>query len=474
MVNAAAAFDEGIRVASQVGEGAERIRGSLLHNLGVVHASQGDLLGAEKNLRSAVELQRKVLPSDHPDLISTTAWLAEILSARDQREAISMARSALASVEAHVLRTEFGLSTAAVAADARSMRGSAENILSVIARSGERTGVFLKPDLADDALAALQVIQESGTAVVATRAAYALLASSPDGAAVLRQIEDIRDQREEAARREALAAGQAAPSIPTTDSVSSGQLDAGLRELLSSVPTDILALTHAPTVRFIDIKAHLDPAEGWLGVTIGDTFSVVVLVTQGGVQINRVAEGAATLALRIQRLRSELDPSSLKSFDLVEAHALYGLFFDGLGTEFDNLSNLTAASDGALESLPLAVLVTRVAEDLADQTWSYQNSSWLSDRAVITITPSFAAALALRQRPDAAPAPEPFVGFGDPALAPPTSAASDASAKVLSQLMFLQGTPGAITDVRSLPSLPETSAQLEAMNDFLHPVTVRS
>lgn len=219
-------------------------------------------------------------------------------------------------------------------------------------------------------------------------------------------------------------------------------------------------------MRFLDIKAHLDPAEGWLGVTIGDTFSVVVLVTQGGVQINRVAEGAATLALRIQRLRSELDPSSLKSFDLVEAHALYGLFFDGLGTEFDNLSNLTAASDGALESLPLAVLVTRVAENSADQTWSYQNSSWLSDRAVITITPSFAAALALRQRPDAAPAPEPFVGFGDPALAPPTSATSDASAKVLSQLMFLQGTPAAVTDVRSLPSLPDTRAQLEAMNDF--------
>jgi CHAT domain-containing protein len=102
----------------------------------------------------------------------------------------------------------------------------------------------------------------------------------------------------------------------------------------------------------------------------------------------------------------------------VEAHALYGLFFDGLGTEFDNLSALTVASDGALESLPLAVLVTRVAEDPADQTWSYQNSSWLSDRAVITITPSFAAALALRERPDVAAAPDPFIGFGDPALAP--------------------------------------------------------
>jgi CHAT domain-containing protein/tetratricopeptide (TPR) repeat protein len=466
LVNAAAAFDEGIRVASQVGEPAERIRGSLLHNLGVVHASQGDLLGAEKNLRSAVELQRKVLPSDHPDLISTTAWLAEVLSARDQREAISMARSALASLEERGRRTEFGLSTAAVAADARSMRGSAENILSAIARSGERAGVFLRPDLADDALAALQVIQESGTAVVATRAAYALLASSPDGAAALRQIEDIRDQREEAASREALAAGQAAPSISTAVSASSGQLDARLRELLTSVPVDILALTHTPTVRLPDIAAHLDPAEGWLGVTIGDTFSVVVLVTQGGIQINRVSEGAAILAPRIQRLRSELDPGSQENFDLVEAHALYSSFFNGLGAEFDNLTALTVASDGALESLPLAVLVTRVAEDPANQTWSYQNSSWLSDRAVITITPSFTAALALRERPDVAAAPDPFIGFGDPALAPPTSAASDASAQVLSQLMFLQGTPAAVTDVRSLPSLPDTSAQLEAMNDF--------
>ena len=66
----------------------------------------------------------------------------------------------------------------------------------------------------------------------------------------------------------------------------------------------------------------------------------------GGIQINRVSEGAAILAPRIQRLRSELDPGSQENFDLVEAHALYSSFFNGLGAEFDNLTALTVASDG--------------------------------------------------------------------------------------------------------------------------------
>ena len=411
-------------------------------------------------------IRTTVLPADHPDVAATRAWLAEVLSRDGSPEAIAQARSALTILETRASRGAIGFSAAAVAAEARAARAAVENILSVFARSGDRRGEVLAPNVADDALAAIQIAQESGTAVVAARAASALLSADPRGAAILRQIEDLRDQREAAIRREAILAAGLDPGVGSPGAPSSAELDGQLMKLLGAVPRDILSLTSSPRLKFADLKPMLAQDEGWLGFVIGGSSTTVALVTSAGLQLISVPEGRDRITRRVDELRSELDPRTARRFDVIASHALYDVLLGTLGEPFTRLSRLIVASDGALESLPLSVLVTAVASSSDNPDQSYRQSSWLSDRAVITVTPSFVTALASQQAHSSASSRAGFLGFGDPALGPVQAAAADASASVLSKLMFLQGAPGALADVRALPSLPDTKVQLEAMNDL--------
>jgi CHAT domain-containing protein/tetratricopeptide (TPR) repeat protein len=460
------AFEEGLAATEKVGDSALRLHATLLHNMGVLLAGQNDLANAELRLRAALEIRRKILPADHPDTAASLAWLAEILSRAGSADAVAQARAALAIIEARRARGAIGVSAAAVAAEARSVRAIVENILSVFDRSGHRDGPVMTADVADDTLAALEFAQSSGTAVVAARAAAALLAADARGAALLRQIEDLRDQREAAARREALrSAGLEGGSGPP-DATSAADLDKKLNELLSSVPSDLLSLTTPPRLQFADLRPQLAMGEGWLSFVTGDTSSIVVLVTGEGVRLKSLPEGRLAIGRRVEELRQQLDPVSGKRYDLVASHELYELLFGSLNDVASGLSRLVVVSDGPLESFPLAALVTAIEPGQTDENQSYLHANWLSDRSVITLTPSFAVALTSKKPRPAAPNRADFIGFGDPVLGPAQTVSAVATERVYARLMLLQGTPTAIKDVRTLPSLPDTEAQLNTMNSL--------
>jgi CHAT domain-containing protein len=461
---AKSAFEEGLSVTEKVGDSALRLRATLLHNIGVLLAGQNDLANAERRLRAAIEIRRKILPDDHPDTAASLAWLAEILSRAGRDEAVAEARAALSIIEARKARGAIGFSASAVAAEARSVRAVVENILSVFNRSGHRDGPVMDADVADDALGALEIAQSSGTAVVAARAAAALLAADARGAALVRQIEDLRDQREAAARWEALlAAGLDGGSGPP-DASSTTDLDKRLNELLSSVPSDLLSLTSPPRLRFADLKPELVSGEGWLGFIIGDTSGTIVLVTAEGVRLRTLPEGRRAIGRRVEELRKELDPVAGRSYDLAASHDLYKLLFGKLNDIAGGLSRLVVVSDGPLESFPLAALVTAIEPGQTDENQAYLHAGWLSDRSVITLTPSFAVALTSKRSRPPAPNRADFIGYGDPVLGPPQTVSAAVTEQVYAKLMFLQGTASAIKDVRTLPSLPDTEAQLNTMN----------
>lgn len=456
------AFYKGLSVTAGLGDKGLRIRATLLHNLGVLVAGQSDLQYAERELRDAAAIRKKILPDDHLDTAASHAWLAEVLSREGRPEAISEAQAALSILRVRAGRTQIGLSVSAAAAQARSSRDIAQNILMVLARSGKQADGFVAPSFVDDALAALEIVQESGTAVVAARAAAQSLVTEPQGAATLRQIEDLRDQLDTAAIQEALDAAGSGQGAGQSKGPSSADLNAQLTRLLSDLPGSVLDFATTPRLQFADIKHTLVEGEGWLGFVIGDSSAVVALVTREGLQLGIVPEGRELIAKRVQELRQALDPRTTPRFDLAASHRLYRSLFNEFGDAFTHLTRLVVASDGALESLPLGLLVTAVGSPNADDDISYRQASWLSDQAVITVTPSFANALSSESIHLSASASAGFIGFGDPALGPAQQV--DASAELLAKLMFVQGAPDAVKDVRSLPSIPETKVQLEAMS----------
>jgi CHAT domain-containing protein len=110
-------------------------------------------------------------------------------------------------------------------------------------------------------------------------------------------------------------------------------------------------------------------------------------------------------------------PKSLP-FDPSKAHVLYhGLLgnIEDLIVDADGTGkNLLIVPSGALTALPLQVLVTEQPKDV--ETGNYTRISWLAKRHALTTLPSVASLRSLRRGAKSSAAPEPFVGFGDPAL----------------------------------------------------------
>src|SRR5262245_35355130 len=111
------------------------------------------------------------------------------------------------------------------------------------------------------------------------------------------------------------------------------------------------------------------------------------------------------------------DASSLLPFDLALAHAFYKTLF-GPAEGLIKDKNLLIVPSGPLTSLPLAVLVTEPQKltgpaALAD----YRRANWFGTRQPISVLPSVASLAALRHNARPSEASNPYVGFGDPALA---------------------------------------------------------
>jgi CHAT domain-containing protein/Tfp pilus assembly protein PilF len=458
-------FAKGIEISEHLGDSGLAMKALLLNNRGVLDLDQGKFEKASISFEEALNIRTKILPSDHKDLAVSYAWFAEDLSRLSDPNALDHARKALAIVLSRGSRLAgIGVPVSAVAAEARTSRAVVEKILSVIARNGSRDDAYLPPDVADDALAALQIAQSSGTAVIAARAATALLSSKASTAPLLRELSDLNDKREAAARWEATRAAGATPGR-TLAGGTSKEIQAQIEMRLGALGPDISELVRPPKLTFSAIQQNLEVSQGWLGVVVGSQNTSVVLVTSRGVQISLVGQGSTGITKRVQHLVEQLDPSARMPFDLKASHDLYDTLFGSFSDTLKGLGSLVVCADGPLESLPLAVLVTSDSGQRAnDEAESYRRADWLSNRSIIQLTPSFSALLTSRLGQQVAGPSQSFIGFGNPSLGPAEDTGNLATASELGHLYNLQGTTKAVAKVLELPSLPETAIQLTAMD----------
>ena len=115
---------------------------------------------------------------------------------------------------------------------------------------------------------------------------------------------------------------------------------------------------------------------------------------------------------------AEIDGRFLRilPFDLQRAHQLYKAL---LGPVQDIIKgkHLLVVPSGALTSLPFNVLVTEAPKAAMPAEFAdYRQAAWLGIRQPISVLPSVASLAALRRHAKSSAAPDPFLGYGDPAL----------------------------------------------------------
>jgi CHAT domain-containing protein len=170
--------------------------------------------------------------------------------------------------------------------------------------------------------------------------------------------------------------------------------------------------------------------------------------------------GAKALADEVTALRASLEPRrnpNLVPFQAARAYALYDKLVGPAEPLLTGLYNLLVVPDGALQSLPMAVLVTRLPQQDPERIEDHRNIAWLARDYAVTVLPAVSSLRALREFANTEHASAPFLGIGDPVL-------KGKSGRTTGTLVsFFRGATVDVEEVRALLPLPETAAELHTI-----------
>jgi CHAT domain-containing protein len=318
--------------------------------------------------------------------------------------------------------------------------------------------------LAVEAFAAAQ-IPRGGEAAKALNAMAARVASADPALRTLtRDFQDAQRQRE---RLHILLGADTLKPVEERDAKREERLkqqvrqaeerEAQLERRLQAEAPRYMRLTSARPVPVADLAPLLRPTEALAFFLPTPNATFVLLVRDGKVYLHRATVGWRALTEKVKALRATLDlgDGAPRAFDLTIAHELYQTLLAPVATPLAGVTHLFVVPAGPLLSLPLGLLVTKPSAPGGDG--DYRNTPWLARDMAISVLPSVAALGELRAVATRSAAPQPFLGFGDPAFA-----GQRGSTRALQDVLALCRLDGGI-DVellRSLPRLRETAQEL--------------
>jgi len=201
----------------------------------------------------------------------------------------------------------------------------------------------------------------------------------------------------------------------------------------------------------------LGPHEALLAYAVWDDSTFLWVVRRDQASMHSVEIGKKALDKAIAELRNDLDLSvaTAQSFNTMKAYELYQKLFAVAEPSLKGVQHMFVVPDGALQSLPLGVLVTKKTKG-AD----YRNASWLAKKYALATLPSVSSLRALRTFAQATQASKPFMGFGDPVL---KGHPGDNRGIKLKKYFKPQGGVDVEMVRTRLAPLPETANELMAM-----------
>ena len=241
-------------------------------------------------------------------------------------------------------------------------------------------------------------------------------------------------------------------------------------------------LTGVRPMKLAAARALLGPDEVLMTFMTIDEQTAMIATRGGEAQLHIINMGAAELSSLVDRIRRGLDPTQmsdiadLHNFDAATAHALYTKLFAPAEDLLKGARHIFVVPDAALTSLPVGVLLTEAPKTDRYEFDAYRYMPWLANRFAISVLPSVSALRSLRQLAGRPVSRTAMLGIGDPLLAdhPNLSGPSPAEMQV-NQFTAMRGRGASVPDlfrnngladveaVKSLPSLPDTKDELEAL-----------
>jgi CHAT domain-containing protein len=235
-------------------------------------------------------------------------------------------------------------------------------------------------------------------------------------------------------------------------------------------------LIHPVPIGVDKVQSLLKSDEALLAYLVDEKASYVFVVRPGQAPVlHKLNSGQHALGNTVNHLREALQnpqQDGLKSFDLKVANGLYNMIFKPLEAELAGVKHIFAVTDGALQQLPLHLLVkTKPPATPDSQHGDYAHADWLAKHYAFSYLPAVHSLAYLRGNRNlrqGSHAKAPFIGFGDPLLKESLVAKANQMSEQFQQLgqfVSLGGDPSAT--LRELPRVPQTATALKDIASLL-------
>jgi CHAT domain-containing protein/tetratricopeptide (TPR) repeat protein len=247
-----------------------------------------------------------------------------------------------------------------------------------------------------------------------------------------------------------------------------GVLEERIKFLSNKVFADFpayAALTSREPMPLKSTQALLSPDEALVNYALGSDWSYIWAVGKESVGFERVEVKRSDLEAAVAALRGSLDPEGVQglgdvpAFDTTKAYELYEKLFAPIEKHLEGIRHVMVVPDGALQSLPLGVLVTEKPQGSFTDFSGYRQVPWLAKKYALSTLPSVGSLKALRMFAKKAVSEEPFKGFGDPVL----DGGSESRGSVQMASLFRGGPIVDGKALRKLGRLSDTADELKAI-----------
>ena len=430
--------------------------GGSLNNFALLYDSQGRYAEAALLYRRTLSIYEKALGLEHPNVGTALGSMAYSLKRQGRtREGLPLARRTTQMLAARFAPADDS-GRAAALAEQRTRAWNFDLHVALL-HEAELTAHA-------EGFSVAQLARASDTAEQVARMAARTAAGSDALAGAARERQDLFARLQSLDRRIVEAA-----SRPANQRNAEGE--ARVKSDAEAAKKSLVALHARLAVEFPQYAELASPkplpladAQKLLGA---DEAMVLFLVTaeEGFAWFLRKDESLwlklpiarQELADKVAKLRAQLDlgaddPARILSrpFDYALAHELYTKLLAPGERLLAGVRHLIVVPDGALTSLPPAVLVS-------DKPGAGE-PAWLSQRFAITVLPAAGSLRALRAFARQKPANEPFIGFGDPLL----DGSGDARRMKIAAL-YSRGAVADTREVKKLARLPDTADELKAI-----------
>lgn len=433
----------------------------VLNNLGRLYQRTGQYAKAEPLYLRALAIREATLGPEHPDLTIILDNLAQLYTAQHRYD--QALRYSTRGYE--ILRKRFTQASGARA-------GQLAEQQSKRAYFARHVALLQRADAASFAFEAAQLAQASSVGQSVAQMAARFAVQGDALALAIRAQQDTADRLAHTDKALIDAIGQP-PQKQNLAQVAVlrktlGELDSALATQTKSISErfpEYDSLVSAAPISVRETQQLLRPNEALLFYLIDAQGSFAWVVRPHRIDFRRLDITRQDLERRVRALRTRLDPqqnSDLLPYDAAVAHALYQKIFAPLEPALKGAQHIIQINDGALQSLPFAVLVSKAPGQ-------HGKPAWLTERFAFSVVPSVSALRALRSfsraQANVQAREQAFIGFGDPVLLGFRGSQRGLAARVLfTQAALGEGSGIAdVNEIRQASPLPDTAVELKAL-----------